>query len=66
MLRDMRALAVTGHRDSLLVLSQVLGKYRYEHESLIQHCALDNMLLSEFLDFLLAFLVSGNNTEVND
>lgn len=61
MLKDMRPLLVNVHGYSLLVLSQILGEYRCEHESLIQYCALANMLLSKFSDFLLVFSVRGKS-----
>lgn len=66
MLKDMRAPTITVYGDSLLVFSQVLREYRFEHESLVQYCALANKLLSLISNFSLIFSVRGNNTEVND
>lgn len=41
-------MTVNVYRDSLLILSQILGEYKYKHELLVQYCSMAKMLIGVF------------------
>lgn len=66
LLKDLSAITVNIHGDSLLILSQILGEYKYDHKSLVQYYSLAKTLIRTFSDFSLNFLVKRDNEKAND